>query len=112
MKFYIKRRHRKWNLRDRNITKTLILKALSTGPKQTHEICELVMVSEDSILPHLNGYSQKRKEKAKGLVEKGHVKMKCYGKYNIMVWEITQSGKNLLKASTSIKSENYRRFPK
>ena len=79
----------------------LILDALLSGPKTTHELCEHTLVSRSSILPHILGYSQKRKKGSVGLLKERLVNLKGYGKYNTYIWEITNQGKNLISSTIS-----------
>ncbi len=82
LKFYMDRKNKNWNHRDKGNTKSMIIDSLSNNTKTAYELAKELMVSRGTIRDHLFGYNDKRKRNAKGLIELGLIEIKGIGKYN------------------------------
>ena len=65
----------------------MILESLKQSPKTVDELCKELLVSRSTILSHIKGYNQERKQQPKGLLEEGIVRMAGRGKYNSVIFE-------------------------
>jgi hypothetical protein len=99
LKFYIKRSEKSWNHRKRDETKKMILKSLSESSKTTDQLCNELMVSRVTVLSHIKGYSQKRKQNSKSMLERKLIMIGGYDKYNSVIWQLTHNGAEYLNST-------------
>ncbi|MBL7170304.1 MAG: ArsR family transcriptional regulator [Candidatus Aenigmarchaeota archaeon] len=94
VEFYLRKRKRNWNHRNKWETKNLILKSLLESPKTTKKLAKELMVSLSMISNHINGY-KKRGKHVVGLMEKEYINL--VGKYKSeRIWELTEEGRKFL----------------
>ena len=95
--FSIKIKNKKWNHRNKGLTKIMILKFLIEKPKTVKEISRNVFTSKTTVRKHIKGYNNYRKRNCKSLIDLGLIKFDKIGEYNSLVYNITNEGKEYLK---------------
>ncbi len=99
---WIERKNRKWNRRNKDITKLLILKSLIEKPKISREISNEVGITATNIMTHMKGNNRG----IKNLEEDKLVKNIGLTKHRGNIWAITGKGLKFFKNKFNGKLES------